>query len=245
MASLAVVILTLNENENIRDCIKTASFADEVLVVDSGSNDGTQDIACSLGARVIERPMDESGFAGQRNFALAQTEMGWVFYLDADERLTSDAAEEIQAIVKKGIPSAWEIRRINFVMGQEMRYGAHRPDWSLRLYPRDSVQWEGTVHERALVAVPTKRMSACMHHYTYTNWEVYFQKFNRYTSIAAESLHAKGKRAPIWKTALDPLYTVFKMYILKTGFLDGWLGFVMSVMAGFYTFVKYLKLRQL
>ena len=126
-----------------------------------------------------------------------------------------------------------------------MRYGAHRPDWSLRLYPRDSVQWEGTVHEQALITVPARRMRACMHHYTYADWESYFQKFNRYTTIAAESLHARGKRATLFKTMLDPLFTVFKMYILKAGFLDGWLGFVMSVMAGFYTFVKYLKLRQL
>ena len=245
MASLAVVILTLNEKENIRECIETASFADEVLIIDSGSNDGTQDIACSLGARVVERPMDESGFAGQRNFALTQTKTEWVFYLDADERLTAEAAEEIKGIVRNGTPAAWEIRRINYVMGKEMRYGAHRPDWSLRLYPRDSVQWKGTVHEQALITVPARRMRACMHHYTYADWESYFQKFNRYTTIAAESLHARGKRATLFKTMLDPLFTVFKMYILKAGFLDGWLGWVMSVMAGYYTFVKYLKLRQL
>ena len=245
MASLAVVILTLNEKENIRDCIRTASFADEILVVDSGSNDGTQDIACSMGACVIEHPMEEDGFAGQRNFALTQTEAEWVFYLDADERLTPEAEKEIQEIIKAGMAAAWEIRRVNFVMGHEMRYGAHCPDWSLRLYPRGSVQWEGVVHERALVTVPTKRMHACMHHYTYSNWEGYFQKFNRYTTIAAESLHERGKRATILKTVLDPLFTVFKMYLLKAGFLDGWLGLVMSVMAGFYTFVKYLKLRNL
>ena len=244
MAKVAVLILTYNEEKNIVDCIKSAAFADEIILIDSGSTDQTQSLAESLGARVIVHPMDEAGFAGQRNFALEETQAEWVFYLDADERLTPAAGEEIRSIVDKNESAAWEIKRMNIVLGQLMRHGAHRPDWSMRLYPRTAVKWEGVVHEAARIAVPQHRMQAVMQHYTYNDWDSYFQKFNRYTTMAADTLAKRGKTAGLTKVLLHPPFAFIKAYILKQGFRDGFLGFIMSVMAGFAVFVKYLKLRQ-
>ncbi|MGL5269363.1 MAG: glycosyltransferase family 2 protein, partial [Selenomonadaceae bacterium] len=148
MKKTAVLILTYNEEKNIADCIKSAAFADEVVVVDSASTDKTCEIAKQLGAKVCIHPMN--GFAEQRNFALEQTEADWVFYLDADERLTPQAAEEIQRLTTEE-PSAYEIKRINIIFGQMMRHGEHAPDYSLRLYPRQAIRWEGKIHEQAIV----------------------------------------------------------------------------------------------
>ena len=243
MAKIAVIILTLNEERHIADCIRSAAFADEVLLVDSGSTDETIPLARALGARVAQHPME--GFAAQRNFALKETTADWVFYLDADERLTPAAGEAIRRLAEGGERAAYEICRHNIVFGTPMHYGAHRPDWSLRLFPRDAVRWEGVVHERAVVSVPVRRMQGEMLHYTYDTWATYLTKFNRYTTLAAEKRFAEGRRAGLLTLLLHPPFTFFKMYVLKLGFLDGFLGFSMSVMAALSVFVKYLKLAEL
>ena len=115
----------------------------------------------------------------------------------------------------------------------------------MRLYPRTAVKWEGVVHEAAGISVPQHRMQAVMQHYTYNDWDSYFQKFNRYTTMAADTLAKRGRTAGLTKVLLHPPFAFIKAYILKQGFRDGFLGFIMSVMAGFAVFVKYLKLRQL
>ena len=183
MAKIAVIILTFNEEKNIADAIRSAAFADEVLLIDSGSTDETLAIARALGARVVQHPM--KGFADQRNFALRETAADWGFYLDADGRLTPAAGEAIRRLAEARERVAYEICRHNIVFGQPMHYGAHRPDWSLRLFPRDAVTWEGVVHERAVVSVSIRRMPGEILHYTYDTWSTYLTKFNRYTTLAA------------------------------------------------------------
>jgi len=245
MTRLAVLILTCNEEKNIADCIKSASFADEIVVIDSGSTDATESIAVALGAHFCCHAMQEDGFAGQRNFALAQTEADWVFYLDADERLTDEAGREIRAMADKNESAAYKIKRLNLVLGQCMRYGAHLPDWSLRLYPRQAVHWRGVVHESAELSIPVRCLQEPMQHYTYKDWETYFRKFNQYTTLAAQNMKKKGARAGFAGILLHPLFGFFKAYVLRQGWRDGLLGFIMSVLAGFSTFVKYIKLRYL
>ena len=120
MATLAVVILTKNEEKNIKDSIASASFADDILVVDSGSQDNTEKLVKEAGARFIYHPMGDDGFAGQRNFALEQINTDWVFYLDADERITDAAAEGIQNVVKQNIPAAYNIKRYQLPLFFEM-----------------------------------------------------------------------------------------------------------------------------
>ena len=135
MSRLAILILTRNEEVHIEACMESASFADEIVVVDSGSTDRTQAIAESMGARFVTHPMGDDGFAGQRNFALTQTTADWVFYLDADERIEAAAAEEIRRIVSEDLPAAYRVERKNIVFGQLMRHGGHRPDFVYRLRP--------------------------------------------------------------------------------------------------------------
>lgn len=240
MNKLAVLILTFNEEKNITDCMNSVKFADEIILVDSGSEDNTKNIAESLGAKVVFHKM--TGFADQRNFALEQTCAEWVLYLDADERITSEAGNEIREIVNGGKPYGYQIKRMNIVFGKMLKYGGHAPDYSLRLYPRTAIRWEGVVHEKAIVTVPVRRIKNVMYHYTYTDWDRYFIKFNQYTTLMAKQMKEKGKKANFIDITIRPVYAFFRFYILKAGFLDGKMGFIFAMFHGFYTLAKYVKL---
>lgn len=240
MNRLAVLILTYNEEENISDCINSVKFADEIIIVDSGSQDHTEEIAKDLGAKFIYNKM--TGFADQRNFALNQTNAEWVLYLDADERILPDTAKEICNIVKAGIACAYEIKRMNIVFGQMLKHGGHRPDYALRLYPREAVKWQGIVHEQAIINIPIKRLNGAMHHYTYQDWDKYFVKFNQYTTLMAKKMKDSGKQANFLDISLRPLFAFFRFYFLQSGWRDGKMGFVFAMFHCFYTLAKYVKL---
>lgn len=240
---LAVIILTRNEEKNIGAAIDSASFADEILVVDSGSTDATQAIAESRGAKFVFHPMGEEGFAGQRNFALGQTEAEWVFYLDADERITERAADCMAKIVARNEKAAFSLKRMNIIMGKLMKHGAHRPDWCLRLFRRGTVSWEGVVHERPVSALPSREMDGELLHHTYSDWTNYFHKLSSYTDMMAERMHEEGKTAGLADLTVRPIFAFFRAYVLQKGFLDGELGLVFSMLHSYYTFMKYLKLR--
>ena len=245
MPKLAVIILTKNEEDNIEGAIDSASFADEILVIDSGSTDRTQELAEKMGARFITHPMDEEGFAGQRNFALTQTDADWVFYLDADERITVEAKSLIRRIVNKNEKLAFKVERKNIVFGQLMRYGVHRPDFVTRLFPRMEVQWQGVVHEGVQSNLAEKKIYNVLQHYTYTTWHQYFSKFNHYTSLAAEDMFKREKQVSNFGIIGHSFGAFIKSYIIKKGFLDGFLGFVMCFVAMAYTLTKYMKLQNL
>lgn len=238
---LAVIILTHNEERHIEACIQSAAFADEILVIDDCSTDRTAELARAAGARVAVHPLD-GDFAAQRNFALTQTSADWVLYVDADERINPETEPELRRVMAEDARAVYEIKRINVAFGQRMYYGGHRPDYPRRFFPRNAVRWEGLVHERTESALPMRRLKGSLLHYTYTDWNRYFQKFNQYTTLMAERRHAEGKHASFLKILLDPPYAFIRFYILQRGFLDGRLGFIMAMLHGFYTMVKYVKL---
>lgn len=243
MATLAVVILTKNEEKHIEACIKSASFADDILVVDSGSIDSTEKLAKDAGARFVSHPFGEDGFAGQRNFALTQIQTDWIFYLDADERITPEAAQSIQRAVASQKRVVYNIKRYQIVFGQKMKYGGHGPDFSLRLYPTDAVHWSGVVHEHAETGgLEVQLLDGILEHYTYTEWNAYFVKFNLYTTMMAEKMYQDGKRASFGDLIFHPIFAFIRFYFLQQGFREGSLGFIFAINHVFYTFVKYLKL---
>ena len=237
---LAILILTYNEEKNIGPCMDSAAFADEIVVVDSGSVDQTAAIAAEKGGNVVVHPMTE-GFAEQRNFALTKTQAEWVLFLDADERLTPNVAAEVRCIMERGDAFAYEILRKNIVFGQPVFHGGHAPDWSLRFYPRAAIRWEGIVHEAAKVTLPVKRLQACMFHHTYQEWERYFFKFNQYTTLLAQKMRDERKKVRFSDLLLRPMAGFFKFYILKAGWRDGRMGLVLALLHFFYTMTKYLK----
>lgn len=245
MPKLAVIILTRNEESNIEGAMKSAAFADEIVVIDSGSTDRTQELAEKHGASFISHPMDEQGFAGQRNYALTQTEAEWVFYLDADERITYKLAEEIKQHIEVCPQSAAEVKRVNVVMGKTMYHGVYRPDYCQRLFKREQVRWESVVHEHALTDMPFVQLKTPMEHLCLTDWRQYISKLDRYTTLMAEEMKMRGKKTDILHMHSHALFAFLKMYLLKGGFLDGKQGFILCQFHYFYTLMKYVKLYEL
>ena len=241
---LAVIILTHNEERHIEACIRSATFADEILVIDDMSTDRTAELAQNLGARVVTHPL-AGDFAGQRNFALTQTDADWVLYVDADERVNEGTEAELRRIMAADARAVYEIKRINVVFGQRMCCGGHRPDYPRRFFPREAVHWTGLVHERTESELPVRRMGGSLLHHTYESWAQYFQKFNQYTTLMAERQHREGRHASFLKILLDPPFAFFRYYILQRGFLDGRLGFILAMFHGFYTMAMYVKLYDL
>ncbi|WP_037354010.1 glycosyltransferase family 2 protein [Selenomonas sp. FC4001] len=245
MPRLAVIILTKNEEANIEGAMESAAFADEIVIIDSGSTDRTKELAERHGAKFVSHPMDDEGFAGQRNFALTQTNAEWVLYLDADERLNDKLALEIKKHIAECPQYAAEIKRVNVVMGQTMYHGVYRPDYCQRLFKRENVRWESVVHEHAVTDMPTVCLKTPMKHLCLTNWHQYISKLDRYTTLMAEEMKLRGKKVGWLQMHSHAMFAFLKMYLLKGGFLDGKLGFILCQLHYFYTLMKYVKLHDL
>lgn len=242
MSTVTVIILAKNEEQNIKDCIGTVGFADEVLVIDDFSTDKTPDIAASMGARVVQHAMN-GDWSQQRRFAVQESQSKWILFLDADERISPELGAEIVAVVNKDEPKAYWIQRHNKFHYNEATHGVLRPDYVLRLMPKDGINIEGFVHETITSIYPKAKLYGTMYHYTYDNWHQYFNKFNNYTTLAAEKYKAAGKSCSFFKDIIiRPSWAFFKVYILDRGFLDGKMGFILSVNHYFYTMIKYVKL---
>ena len=246
MSTLSVLILTRNEEKHIRDCIESClPVADEVIVIDDGSTDQTVAIAESLGAKVVQHALAQD-WAQQRMFAISQASCEWILFVDADERLSSELAQEIRNVIRMDIKKSFSIQRENVFHHNKATHGVLRPDRVLRLMPRDGVTVTGAVHEIIASIYPLESLQASMYHYTYDTWEQYFNKFNSYTTVAAETYRRSNKSISFVKDILiRPLWAFIKMYVLQGGFLDGKMGWVLSVNHYFYTMMKYVKLYHL
>lgn len=241
MSNLAVLILTYNEESRIVSCVNSALFAEEIIVVDSGSTDCTCEIAQSLGARVIVKPMDK-GFAEQRNFALQQTNAKWVLFLDADEQITPKLAVEIQCIVKNDQLYAYEIPLQNIVFGKLLRSNTFLPTYKSRLFPRRHISYYGKVHESARSSLPKRKAKAKLIHHSYKDWEHFLTKMNWYSTLMANRMQEEGRKPGYMDIVLKPAAAFLHSYFFKLGFLDGRLGFVMAMFhAYYYTLAKYIK----
>lgn len=240
MAKLAVLILAGNEKMHIGDCVKSAKFADEVIVIHSGGSDGTAEIAENCGAKVVYHPMTE-GFAAQRNFALTATDAEWVMFLDADERISGELAAEIGVHINTGC-SGYKMPRCNIFLGRWIRGCGWYPDYCLRLFKREQAKYTGLVHEKVHIIGEIGILKNALQHFSYRNIEHYMNKLNKYTSLAAEQMSEDGRKAAFTDITLRPVFTFIKMYILKRGFQDGVPGLIVSILSSVYVFIKYLKL---
>lgn len=242
MSTVTVIILAKNEEQNIKDCIDTVGFADEVLVIDDFSTDRTSEIAISMGARVVQHAMN-GDWGGQQTFGIKEAKSKWILFLDADERISPALGAEIVAAVNKDEPKAYWIQRRNKFYYNEATHGVLRPDYVLRLMPAEGSYVEGYVHPAIITPYEETKLQGPMYHYTYDNWHQYFNKFNNYTTLAAEKYKAAGKSCSFFKDIIiRPSWAFFKVYILDRGFLDGKMGFILSVNHYFYTMIKYVKL---
>lgn len=245
MPTIAILILTKNEEKNIIEVVANAKCcADEVLIIDSGSTDATVNQAEENGAKVVYRAWDND-FSAQRNFGLTQTKAEWVLYLDADERLNEELITAIKKAVKEDRKQQYAIVRKSVAFGQKFNHGVLKPDKVARLFPRDAVQWKNKVHERPECNLPLVILPGHIEHYTYESWVQWAEKFNQYTTIWADNAYAGGKRTSLPIAYGHAIFGFIQMAIFKLGVLDGWLGLALCCNHFSYTLLKYLKLYEL
>lgn len=246
---LSVAIITLNAAAQLEACLQSASFADEIVVVDSGSSDGTQALAERYGARVIQQSW--LGFGPQKQFAVEAAQHDWVLCLDADERVTPALQAAIQAALEirqnsgltAAAPHAYRFPRCNRFLGRYLKHGEGYPDWSLRLFNRRHARWsDDAVHEKVVSDGPVGVLQADLLHDSAESLSTYLSKQNRYTSLAAEMALAAGKRSSLGRVALSPVVRFIKFYFIRQGFRDGLPGFVHIAIGCFNSMIKYAKM---
>ena len=241
---LSLVVITRDAAAQLGDCLGSAAFAAETIVVDSGSRDHTVEVARRFGARVVEQ--EWLGFGPQKNLAVARASHDWVLCLDADESVSTELAMSIRATLASPAYHAYTMARRNRFLGRWLRHGEGYPDWNLRLFDRRYARWsEDVVHEHVLADGPVGRLKGDLLHASAESLDAYLDKQNRYTSLQAEALHARGERASVVQMVASPLLRFLRFYVLRGGFLDGAAGLVHIAIGCFNSFTKYAKLRAL
>jgi glycosyltransferase involved in cell wall biosynthesis len=245
MQSISATLITHNEEHNIAEALQSLSWADEIVVVDSGSTDATLDICRRFTDRIVHR--DWTGYVDQKNFAVEQAKNDWIFSLDADERPSAELCAEIHELSEKGFPkSGYLIPRVAFFMGRWIRHGDWYPDNQLRLFDRRQGKWKGgRVHESVKISGKPGFLSGEIHHFTYRCLSDYLARLETYSSLAALDYQQQGKSATLLKLLGNPIAAFIKAYVLKRGFLDGTPGFAIAVMGAVSVFFKYAKLYEL
>lgn len=242
---LTVAIIALNAADQIGPCLASVDgLADEVLVVDSGSSDGTVELARSRGARVETR--EWLGFGKQKQHAVSLARNDWVLCLDVDERVSERLAASIRAALAGDRYHAWRMARRNRFLGRWLAHGEGYPDWTLRLFHRAHAGWSNDeVHEAVLTTTEVGRLEGDLMHDSAEDIATYMAKQNRYTSLHAQALFKQGVRAGYWRLMSSPLARFVKFYFLRLGFLDGGPGFAHIAIGCNNSFHKYLKLIEL
>ena len=242
MPKISAIIITCNEEKNIGRCLSSMDWVDEIVVVDSQSTDDTKKIASEFTQKVFDIKWE--GFGKAKDHAKDKASHPWILSVDADEVVTEDLKEEIQNITKSedSLNGYYVPRKSNF-LGKWIKHGGWYPDYVLRLFKKDKAKFNHSmVHEKVEVNGRTGYLRNDLLHYTDPNFDHYLEKLNKYTSLGAEELFRKGKKAKLFDVIFRPLAVFFKMYFVKKGFLDGVSGFILAVCSAFHVFSKYVKL---
>lgn len=242
---LSVIIITKNESRHIGACLDSVAFADEIVVLDSGSADDTCDIARARGAKVHVSP-DWPGFGPQKNRALDLATGQWVLSIDADERVTPELAAEIQRVIAAPDRDAYLVARLSEFCGRQMRHTGWWPDHVLRLFRRGKARFtDVAVHEKLVPEGEPGTLAGHFLHYPYENIAALLQKVNRYSSDAAEMMYRRGKRTTVLGALGHGFWTFVRSYVIRRGFLDGRQGLIVSCAGATGSFFRYCKLIEL
>lgn len=239
---LSVIIITRNEESNILACLESVAWADEIIVVDSGSTDATVDICREFGALVHAH--DWPGFGTQKNRALSYATNEWVFSIDADERVTPELCTSIKTALQDDLGcSAYRISRLSSYCGRFMRHSGWYPDRIVRLFKREAARFtDALVHESVEVQGKIGLLKGELLHYSYEDLEQVLNKANQYSSAAARMLQGRGRKSSMSGAVMRGMWTFVRTYFLQRGFLDGREGFMVAVSNAEGTYYRYLKL---
>ncbi|HMO02426.1 MAG TPA: glycosyltransferase family 2 protein [Oligoflexia bacterium] len=244
-ATISAFIICKNEQSNIERCLKSVSWCDEIILVDSGSTDQTLEIARAYTNKIYQHPW--SGYVEQKRYALSLCSSEWVINIDGDEEISNSLRNEIITLLEKDskerLPFAgYELSRVMFFLDRWWRKGGWYPEYRLRLLRRSVASWGGIdPHEKAIVSGQTKRLKGELLHYSYNSISDQVARLNLYAERAAISLHEQGKNSSLIKMLINPLLRFIKFYILKLGFLEGRAGLIVALNESYYVFLKYAK----
>ena len=239
---LSVVVITKDEAERVRACLESVAWADELVVVDAESTDKTAQIAREFTDRVYVRPWP--GFAAQKNFGLEQATGDWTLSVDADEEVSQELRNEIEAVLAASGPvcAGYRIPRRNLFWGRLIRHGGLYPDWQLRLFRRGRGRFvDRAVHESVEVEGEVGRLRAALVHRSYRDVADFLARADRYSTLAAEEWLAGGRPARLRDLVLRPAGRFLSMYVAHAGFLDGWRGFLLAALYAYYVLIRSAK----
>ena len=241
---LSVIIITKNEANHITRCLQSVSWADEIIVLDSGSTDNTVALCKKFTDLVFET--DWPGFGPQKQRALDKAQYDWVLSIDADEWVTAELKEEILSVVKSTDTQGYNIPRLSQYCGREMKHGGWWPDYVLRLFLKQNGKFsESLVHERVILDGKQGKLKEPLLHESYTTLDEVLSKTNNYSSLGAQMLYEKKTKSSITKAIMRGMWTFFRTYIVKTSFLDGEQGLMLAISNAETTYYKYAKLHLL
>ena len=246
MNKISAVIITFNEEHNIARCLRSLQgVADEIIVVDSGSTDGTEEICKQFGTKFTYQQW--LGYSGQKNFANSLAEYDYILSIDADEVL-SDELKHTLLNEKQHIDSdAYNFNRLTFFYEKPIKHCGWYPDRKIRLFNKYNASWEGDIHEKLVFSKTDniKHLPGDLLHFTTDNLFSQIEKINKYSDTYALAAVANGKKTNLLKLILKPLYKFLSVYFLKLGFLDGWSGFLISCLSALDSFLRLSKIRVL
>ncbi len=237
MSTLSVIIPTFNEINYIEDAIKSIDFADQIIVIDSFSTDGTREKVIALGCNLLERKFDN--FSNQKNHAISSASGDWILFLDGDERVTQKLKLEILSVIKDGKHAGYKICFPHFYMN---RFLYHKVDKVVRLVKNKNIYFTGDVHEKLHVEGSIGILKNFMIHYTYKGLTNLLQKKDSYAWFQAKTSFDKGKKATYFHLIFKPFYRFFSSYILKRGFMDGIPGLALASVNAYGVFSRYAKI---
>jgi len=246
LSSLSVIVITKNEERNIEDCLNSVRWAQEIVVVDGGSEDRTLELARKFTSKVFVKSWE--GYGASKNFALEQCTGTWILWLDADERVTDELRKEIQATTgQEGTPSiVYEMPRKAFFLGKWIKHCGWYPGYVSRLFKKGAGRFsENKVHEKFEFNGEVGRLRSDLLHFTDPNLWHYLEKFNWYTTLAADEMLEKRTVFRLSQIIVRPVWVFIRMYVVRLGFLDGIQGFILCVLSSCYVFTKYVKLWEL
>ncbi len=246
LRKISALIVCFNEEENIRNCLESLKWCDEIVVVDSMSTDRTVEICREYTDRVIQRPW--AGYRDQKAFAHSQATQEWAILVDADERVTDELRDEIlHALIHfEDRCDAFAVPRLVHYLGIWWWRGDWYPDYDIRVFRRDRATWGGQdPHERILVPGKVRRLKHALHHYSYRDIGDHLNRVNRFTTTSAEEIKGQGQRWRWMDNLFRPPFRFFRAFVLKRAFLDGLPGFFVAVTGAIYVFLKYAKLKEM